>query len=849
MGKRKIPKMTDQDNAIIVPQAPGAALSEKNKAPAQLHPEPSLPLMPLRNLVIFPGMIQSLAVGRPKSLALTQQAALSPEKIFLVAAQRDTEEEDPPFGALYHVACTVRILKLLKMPDGTQTTVVQGIARAKILGVVQTDPFFVARFSLLQDQIEPGKQLDALVLSARQLVTRMAGLSSQVPDEAAVVVNNLTDPGQIADFVVANLNYDADRKQQFLEELDVRRRLEKATELMGQEIEVLELARKIQTDVKTNIDKTQRDYFLREQMKAIQTELGVEDERGRVVTDLKARLDKAGLPEAVRKEADRELQRLEAMPVQAPDFSVSRTYLEYLADLPWNRSTGGSVNLRQAERILDADHYGLAKVKKRILEFLAVNRLKGDMKGPILCLVGPPGVGKTSLGRSVARATGRRFVRISLGGVRDEAEIRGHRRTYVGALPGRIIQELRKAEANDPVFMLDEIDKLGADFRGDPTSALLEVLDPEQNSSFTDHYLDVPFDLSKVMFITTANILDPVPAALLDRMEVIYLPGYTEVEKLHIARRYLVPRTLANNGLKPANLHIHDDALRAIIRHYTREAGVRNLEREIAAICRSVARVVAERRRRKPGPTVVRAADVESYLGPPQVMPETAERTKVPGVATGLGWTPMGGDILFIEATSMAGGSGNLIVTGQIGNVMRESAQTAFSYVRSRAADFGLDPASLLKRDVHVHVPAGAIPKDGPSAGIAILTAMVSLFSGRVVRSDVAMTGEITLRGMILPVGGIKEKILAAARAGIRTVILPEQNKKDLAEVAQDIRDKMKFLLVRRMEEVIPLALHDHKASARLSKASVPSARAAKTKTVPHVARPTGIAARKKPQS
>jgi ATP-dependent Lon protease len=806
--------------------------------------------MPLRNLVIFPGMIQSLAVGRPKSLDLTQQAALSHEKIFLVAAQRDTEDEDPPFDALYHVGCTVRILKLLKMPDGTQTTVVQGIARAKIISVASSDPFFVARFCLLEDQIEPGKQLDALVMSARQLVTRMAALSAQVPDEAAIVVNNLTDPGQIADFVVANLNYDADRKQQFLEELDVRRRLEKATQLMGQEIEVLELARKIQTDVKTNIDKTQREYFLREQMKAIQTELGGEDERARVITDLKDRLDKAGLPDTVRKEADRELQRLEATPVQAPDFSVSRTYLEYLADLPWTRSTGAKVDLRQAEDILNADHYGLAKVKKRILEFLAVNRLKGDMKGPILCLVGPPGVGKTSLGRSVARATGRRFVRISLGGVRDEAEIRGHRRTYVGALPGRIIQELRKAEANDPVFMLDEIDKLGADFRGDPTSALLEVLDPEQNSSFTDHYLDVPFDLSKVLFITTANILDPIPAALLDRMEVINLPGYTEAEKLHIARHYLVPRTLENNGLKPANLRFHDDALREIIRHYTREAGVRNLEREIAAVCRNVARAVAERHRRKPGPAVVvRAADIEGYLGQPQVMPENAERTKVPGVATGLGWTPMGGDILFIEATSMPGGSGNLIVTGQIGSVMRESVQTALSYVRSRAADFGLDPAALQKRDVHVHVPAGAIPKDGPSAGIAILTALVSLFSGRIVKSDTAMTGEITLRGMILPVGGIKEKILAAARAGIRTVILPEQNNKDLAEVPEDIRRKMKFLLVRRMEEVIPLALHNHKSAPPAPKTSPMSLRVAKSKSARHAPRPTGIAARKKTQA
>ena len=769
--------------------------------------------MPLRNLVIFPGMVQSLAVGRPRSLALTQQAALSNDKMFVVAAQKATEDEDPDFDAIYHVGCTVRILKLIKMPDGTQTTVIQGLSRVRLSELVHDEPYFTVRCRPLDDHIEPGKQLDALVLSARQLVTRLAALSTQIPDEATIVVNNLQDPGQIADFIIANLNYDADRKQMFLEELNVRRRLEKATELISQEIEVLELAGKIQDTVKTSIDKSQREYFLREQLKAIQEELGVDDERARVLGDLRQRLEEAGLSETARKEADRELQRLELTPVQAPDFNVSRTYLEYMADLPWQISTQKPADISRAEKILDEDHWGLAKVKKRILEFLAVNKLKADMKGPILCLVGPPGVGKTSLGKSVARATGRRFVRISLGGVRDEAEIRGHRRTYVGALPGRIIQELRKVGANDPVFMLDEVDKLGADVRGDPTSAMLEVLDPEQNSTFTDHYLDVPYDLSKVMFIATANILDTIPSPLRDRMEIISLPGYTETEKLQIARRYLVPRTLKAHGMKLKQLRFADSGLREIIRHYTHEAGVRNLERQIAAICRVVARRITSSHRPPPVVSVTRKA-VEQFLGPQQFVPEVADRTSVPGVVTGLGWTPVGGDILFIEVTIMKGG-GNLTMTGQLGKVMRESAQTALSYVRSRASDLGIPPERLSGCDIHVHVPAGAIPKDGPSAGVAIFTALVSLLTDTPAASDLAMTGEITLRGLVLPVGGIKEKVLGAARAGIRTIILPERNAKDLIEVPQEIRDKMKFVVVNRMEEILPAAL---KANGRVRK-------------------------------
>ena len=763
-----------------------------------------LPLMPLRNLVIFPGMIQSLAVGRPKSLALTQQVAMTEGKTMLVTAQRETEEEDPTFEGIFHVGCTARILKLLKMPDGTQTTIIQGITRAEIVEQTQADPYMMVRCRVLKDVIEPGKQLDALVLNARQLVKRLTELSSEVPDEAAVVVNNLQDPGQIADFLIANLKLNADRKQMFLDELNVRRRLEKATRVMTQELEVLELAGQIQANVKTSIDKSQREYYLREQMKAIQRELGVEDERARVVGDLRDRLKAAALPKDVQKEADRELQRLESIPLASPDFNVTRTYLDYVAELPWSKSTHSRIDIVEAERVLDADHFGLARVKKRIIEYLAVRKLKDDMKGPILCLAGPPGVGKTSLGRSIARATGRHFIRMSLGGVRDEAEIRGHRRTYVGALPGRVIQELRKSQANDPVFMLDEVDKLGQDSRGDPTSALLEVLDPEQNSTFTDHYLDVPFDLSRVLFIATANVLDAIPAPLRDRMEVISLPGYTEQEKLEIARRYLVGKTLHSHGLKRSQVKFSIAALREIISHYTREAGVRSLERQIAAVVRGLAREFAADEKKKS--VTITPKEVEQFLGAREYIPEIAERTSVPGVATGLGWTPVGGDILFIEVTSMKG-SGQLIITGQLGAVMRESAQTALSYVRSRAAELGISAGVMSGIDVHVHVPAGAIPKDGPSAGVAIFSAMVSLFTGRVIHHDTAMTGEITLRGMVLPVGGIKEKVLGAARAGIKHIVLPDRNRKDLEEVPAEVLKKTRFDFVNRMEELLPLVL------------------------------------------
>lgn len=785
-----------------------------------------LPMMPLRNLVIFPGMIQSLAVGRPKSLALTQQAAMSAEKLFFAAAQKETDDEDPGFNDIYHTGCLVRILRLKQEADGTQTTLVQGVSRVRAAKLLSDSPFFEVETEPLEDLIEPGKQMDALVLTARQMISQMVILSSQIPDEVSVVANNLQDPGQIADFAIANLNLDADQKQMFLEELNVRRRIEKATQLISQELAVLELAGKIQDNVKTSINKTQRDYFLREQLKAIQQELGIDDERTRLVNELRERLVEAGLPAEAAREAERELDRLEAMPPASPEFSVVRTYLEYLTDLPWNRSTRPEVDIARARRILDEDHWGLEKVKRRILECLSVNKLRDDLRGPILCLVGPPGVGKTSLGRSIARATGRQFVHMSLGGVRDEAEIRGHRRTYVGAMPGRILQELRKVKADDPVFMLDEVDKLGADWRGDPTSALLEVLDPEQNASFTDHYLDVPFDLSKVLFITTANVLDPIPAPLRDRMEIIALPGYTEDEKLQIAKRYLVPRTLENHGLIRSQLRFTVTALRQIIRHYTREAGVRNLERQIAAVCRGVAHQIAEHRGTA-RQTVLQKATVEQFLGPVQFEPEVAERTSVPGVATGLGWTPVGGDILFIEVTDMPG-SGRLILTGQLGNVMQESAQTARSYVRSRAADLQIDPQRLSRGDLHVHVPAGAIPKDGPSAGLAIFTAMVSLLTERPVRHDVAMTGEITLRGLVLPVGGIKEKVLGAARAGIKTVIVPERNAKDLGDVPSEIREKMKFLLVSHVEDVQSLALRGAPRRRGLSGRSDASSRGAR---------------------
>jgi ATP-dependent Lon protease len=763
---------------------------------------PNLPVMPVRETVLFPGIIQPLTVGRKKSLALVQDVVMG-DRLFAVVTQKDPAHDDPTSDDLYRVGCAVRVLKLVRMPDENQTVIVQATGRVQVARVTQTDPYFRADLAPLPDVVESGTQLDALVMTARRLIGRIIELSPRIPPEAVAVVSAIEHPGQLADFIAANMNIDVAKKQALLEEPHVAQRLRTATEFMQREIEILELASKIQSDARDRIEESQREYYLREQLKSIQKELGEKDEKTGLTDQLKADIQAAGMPTKVREEAQRELKRLEAMPIHAPDFNVVRTYIEYLVEMPWSKSTVDRIDLAEAEKILQHDHYGLEQPKKRILEFLAVRKLRADLRGPILCFVGPPGVGKTSLGQSIARAMGRKFIRISLGGMRDEAEIRGHRRTYIGALPGRIIMEIRKAGVNNPVFMLDEVDKLGRDWHGDPTSALLEVLDPEQNFSFTDHYLDVPFDLSKVLFIATANMLDPVPPALKDRLEVINLPGYVEQEKLAIAQRYLVPRQRREHGLKGDQIQFSTGALRQMTRYYTHEAGVRNLEREIAAACRGVARRIAQD---ETAAASITADNLSDYLGPEKFLPDVKLRTSTPGVATGLAWTPSGGDILFIEATSMPGG-GRLTLTGQIGDVMKESAQAALAYVRSRAEQWGIPTSQFRKRDLHIHIPAGATPKDGPSAGITIFAALMSLLQRRPVRSNVAMTGEITLRGLVLPVGGVKEKVLAAKRAGIREVILPDRNRKDIEEIPKEIRGDMTFHYITHMEEALPLIL------------------------------------------
>ena len=776
--------------------APAGRSEEGQSIPA------SLPVMPVRETVLFPGIIQPLTVGRRRSLALIQDVMLG-DRLLVVVTQKDTSQEEPPQDGLYGVGCAVRVLKLVRMPDETQTVIVQAIVRVRLEAYTQNDPFYRANVSPMPDVVDHGPAFDAQVVTGRNLISRIIELSPRIPQEAMALVSSIDSPGQLADFIGANMNIETAKKQTLLEEPRVVERLRIVTQQMQREIEVLELASKIQSEARGHIEETQKEYYLREQLKAIQKELGEGDEKTSLIQQLKADIEAAGMPEKVRTETDRELKRLEAMPIQSPDFNVVRTYLEYLVEMPWNKSSEDRIDLAEAERILEHDHYGLKQPKKRILEFLAVRKLRATLRGPILCFVGPPGVGKTSLGQSIARAMGRKFVRISLGGMRDEAEIRGHRRTYVGALPGRIIMEIRKAAVNNPVFMLDEVDKLAHDWHGDPTSALLEVLDPEQNHSFTDHYLDVPFDLSKVLFIATANMLDPVPPALRDRLEVISLAGYVEEEKLAIAQRYLVPRQRKEHGLAASNLRFTSAGLRQIARYYTHEAGVRNLERQVAAICRGVARRVATGNAK---PFVITAESVAEFLGAEQFLPEVKLRTSTPGVSTGLGWTPVGGDILFIEATNMPG-SGKVSLTGQLGDVMKESAQAALSYIRSRADQWGIPAETFRKKDLHIHVPEGATPKDGPSAGVAIFTALMSLLTNHSVKSTVAMTGEITLRGLVLPVGGIKEKVLAAKRAGINTVILPERNKKDIEEIPKEIRKDMTFHFVRQMEEVLPLAL------------------------------------------
>ena len=764
----------------------------------------ALPVLPVRgNMVLYPNIVLPLAVGRERSLKAVDEA-LERDKHLLVVAQKDQDAGNPGASDLYDVGVVVTIYRTVKQNENTVHIVVQGNERVRVEQFIQEDPYLEANVRTLEEDIETSDDVTALCKGVSSQFQKLVSIAPHMSDDLSGHILNLeSEPSKLADLIAFGLNLQAKEKQDLLETLDVKERLKKLAVLLSREVLYLEVSNKIQNDVQSEMGKLQREHYLREQKRAIERELGEGDERTTEIEELREKIEASGMSEEARKEADRELERLAKMPPQAAEYTVSRTYLDWLISLPWNVSTEDNLDIQAARKILDEDHYGLEKIKDRVLEYLAVRKLKSDLKGPILCFVGPPGVGKTSLGRSIARALGRKFARISLGGVRDEAEIRGHRRTYIGSLPGRIIQGIRKAESNNPLFMLDEVDKIGADFRGDPSAALLEVLDPEQNFSFSDHYLDVPFDLSKVMFITTANVLATIPPALRDRMEIIELHGYTEEEKVGIAKGHLLPRQLDAHGLGNDQLSFSDGSLRHIIRDYTREAGVRNLEREIGTISRKVARKIAEDEK---GPFRIKANQLHPHLGPIRFFSEVAERTGEPGVTTGLAWTPNGGDILFVEATKMRGKK-ELILTGQLGDVMRESAQAALSYVRSRAGDLGIDETIFDQHDIHIHVPAGAIPKDGPSAGITIATALVSLLTGAPPRWDMAMTGEITLRGKVLPVGGIKEKVLAAQRAGIQTVVLPKRNEKDLEDVPENIRNRMCFRFVDTIDQAIWIAL------------------------------------------
>ncbi len=779
-----------------------------------------LPILPLRGLVVYPQTAVPIRVGQPRSIRLIDDAVVSKQPIGLVAS-KNPEIEEPGPDDIYRVGVVATVHRLFKAPDETITLIMQGLQRIRIDEFVTAEPYLKARVTPIPEILEHSLEVEALQRSVVETFRRLTELLPAVPEELVLMALNAESPLQLVYGIATHIRIGLENAQQLLQIDSTREKLHFLLSLLTKELEVVELGRKIQSQAQSEVEKAQREYFLREQLKAIQTELGEASEQQMEVEEFRRKIDEAGMPEEAEKEARRELDRLSKLPTAAAEYGVIRTYLDWLVSLPWQQQTQDNLDIANARKVLDEDHYDLDEIKERILEYLAVRKLKEERKeereeevvtdlirrereGVILCFVGPPGTGKTSLGQSIARALGRQFIRQSLGGMRDEAEIRGHRRTYIGALPGRIIQALRRAGTKNPVFMLDEVDKLGTDFRGDPASALLEVLDPEQNREFRDHYLDVPFDLSQVMFICTANLIYPIPAPLQDRMEILELSGYTEVEKVRIAQGYLIPRQRRENGLKASEISFTDGALKRIIREYTREAGVRNLERQIGSICRKIATAIAEGKSVAPVRVTVR--DVPRYLGRPRFFPETALRTQIPGVATGLGWTPTGGDIQFFEATRMSGQKG-FQITGQLGDVMKESAQAALSYVRSKASSLGISEDFFDKMDIHLHVPAGAIPKDGPSAGVTIATALVSLLTGRTVRPDVAMTGEITLRGQVLPVGGIKEKVLAAHRAGLKTVILPRRNEQDLQDVPPEVRKALKFVLVEHVDEVFATAL------------------------------------------
>jgi len=763
-----------------------------------------LPVLPLTGVFVFPKMLFPLEVSGAPSITLIDEAMAGDRVIGLaMLKQAPACECSRQMEDYYGIGTSVAILRMAKTADNKAQLLLQGISRFRIIEFVEGKPYLLARVENLEDEEVKDIEVEALIANLISLFERIIKLSPFLPQEFGPMVKTITDPGVLADLVASVINATIEEKQKIIEILDVKARLREVTRLVNHQVEILELGSKIQSQVKDDMDKSQREYYLRQQLSAIRKELGETDEEKVEVEEYRAKIEKKNLPEEAKKEAERELARLAKMHPSSAEYTVSATYLDWMTALPWHEKTEDNLDIKKARRVLDEDHYGLEKAKKRIVEYLAVRKLKPETKGPILCFAGPPGTGKTSLGHSIGRALGRKFIRISLGGVRDEAEIRGHRRTYVGALPGRIIQGIRRAESINPVFMLDEIDKLGNDFRGDPSSALLEVLDPEQNFSFVDHYIDVPFDLSQVMFITTANMLETIPPALRDRLEVIELTGYTLDEKIRIAQRYLIPRQTEANGLKPGQIRFTKSALGHIVSGYTREAGVRNLEREIAAICRGVASQIAEGIIEK---TSITARDIHKFLGAVRVTSETAARTSKPGVVMGLAWTPTGGDLLFIEATSMKG-KGGLTLTGQLGDVMKESATAALSFIRANAEELGIAKDFFEGVDIHIHVPSGAIPKDGPSAGVTMLTALVSLLTNRTVKKDLAMTGEITLRGLVLPVGGIKEKVLAAHRAGVKTIILPKWNRKDLEEVPSKVRKEIAFHFVDEMLEVLRIAL------------------------------------------
>lgn len=802
--------MDNNDN-----QKPFNILESTNQKPDIKKIPEELPILPIKGTIVFPMIIVPLLAVKDRAIKLIDDA-LESDKILGLVAQKNPKVENPGKNDIYRIGTAASIAKMLRFPDDSLRLLVQGISRIKIKTFTQRDPYMKAKVEMIKEKSQKGVKVEALMRNTVSMFQKLIELSPHLPEELEAVVINIEEPGRLADFIIANLNFELEDKQKILEALDPIDRLKQLTPILMKEINILEIGAKIRSQVKDEIDEDQRKFYLKEQLKAIQKELGQKDERTIEIEELKKKIKKAKMPKEVKKVAMKEVERLGVIPVQAAEYHVIRTYLEWLVILPWSKETKDNLDIKNVEKVLDEDHYDLTDVKERILEFLAVRKLKKDTKGPILCFIGPPGVGKTSLGKSIARALGRKFVRFSLGGVRDEAEIRGHRRTYVAALPGRIIQGIKQAGSNNPVFMLDEVDKIGADFRGDPSAALLEVLDPEQNNSFSDHYLEVAFDLSRVMFITTGNIIDPIPPALMDRMEIIILPGYITQEKLEIAKNFLIPRQIEENGLSDKLITFNDKAVLEIINNYTKEAGVRNLERALGSICRKVARKVAEGRKKQ---TVIEKKSVKEFLGPVKFYSEVAERTGEIGIATGLAWTRAGGEIIFVEATKMPGKK-SLTLTGQMGDVMQESAEAALSYIRANADRLGIKKQFYEKNDIHIHIPEGAIPKDGPSAGITMSVALTSLLTGKPIKPYVAMTGEITLRGKILPVGGIKQKIMAAKRAGIKKVIIPQKNKSNVEEIEKNVKKGLKFIYVDIIDDAIKEAIQKQKKSTKKRKKS-----------------------------